>query len=164
MTTDREREAKLATLQWGLKQSFRAYVESAGGTIAADEGASRTADGAFVFAAAPGDAGLSLGADGKPRGAGRFVGEVRCEAHGGMLKVYLADPAVEIGPEGGVLTVAESPGRDSRVALATLDVGAATTDEDGAVVIPAKVSMDGWRVLPDNYPPTTPLDPVRLRL
>jgi hypothetical protein len=153
-----------ATLEWGLKQSFRAYVEGAGGSIATGEGTTRTADGAFVFGAAPGDAGLTIGPDGKPAGAGRFLGEVRCEAHGGMLKVFLADPAVEIGPDGGVLTVAESPGRDSRIALAVLDLDAATTGDDGALVIPAKVSMDGWRVLPDHYPPMTPLDPVRLRL
>lgn len=154
----------MATLEWGLKQSLRAYVEAAGGSIATDEGTARASDGAFVFAAAPGDAGLTLGADGKPRGTGRFAGEVRCEAHGGMLKVFLADPAVEIGPDGGVLTVADSPGRDSRVALAVLDLDAVTKGEDGALVIPAKVSRDGWRVLPDHYPPTTPLDPVRLRL
>jgi hypothetical protein len=152
------------TLEWGLKQSFRAYVEGAGGSIEIGEGTSRTSDGAFVFAAAPGDTGLTIGADGKPEGTGRFIGEVRCEAHGGMLKVFLADPAVEIGTQGGVLTVAESPGRDSRVALAVLDLDAATTGADGALVIPAKVSMDGWRVLPDHYPPMTPLDPVRLTL
>ena len=153
-----------ATLEWGLKQSLRGYVEGAGGTIETGDGVARTADGAFVFNAAPGDAGLALGADGKPAGTSRFVGEVRCEAHGGMLKVFLADPAIEIGPEGGVLTVAEGPGGDGRVALAVLDVGAATKGEDGALVIPAKVSRDGWRVLPDHYPTGTPLDPVRIRL
>ena len=152
-----------ATLEWGLKQSLRAYVEGAGGSIETGEGTTRAADGAFVFAAAAGDAGLTFGADGKPAGVGRFVGEVRCEAHGGMLKVFLADPAVEIGPEGGLLTVAESPGRDSRVALAVLDLEASRSEE-GALVIPAKVSRDGWRVLPDHYPMGTPLDPVRLRL
>jgi hypothetical protein len=52
-----------ATLEWGLKQSFRAYVEGAGGSIAVGEGTTRTADGAFAFAAAPGDTGLSV-ADG----------------------------------------------------------------------------------------------------
>jgi hypothetical protein len=153
-----------ASLEWGLKQSLRGYVEGAGGSIETGDGVARTADGAFVFAAAPGDAGLALGADGKPAGAGRFVGEVRCEAHGGMLKVFLADPAVEIGPDGGVLTVADGPGRDSRVALAVLDPDAVSRDGDGAFVIPAKVSRDGWRVLPDHYPPGTPLDPLRIRL
>ena len=152
-----------ATLEWGLKQSFRAYVEGAGGAIETGEGAARTADGSFEVAAAPGDAGLALGEGGKPAGTGRFTGAVRCEAHGGMLKVFLADPAVEIGPDGAALTVAESPDRDSRIALATLDLDAATKAGDGALVIPAKVARDGWRVLPDHYPPGTPLDPVRIR-
>jgi hypothetical protein len=150
-------------LSWGLKQSFRAYVEAAGGAIETAAGAQRTADGAFTFVAAPGE-GLKLGADGKPRGVGRFVGEVRCEAHGGMLKVFLADPSVEIGPEGAVLAVADTPARDRRVQLAQLDLAAATTSDDGELVIPAKISRDGWQVLGDHYPPSTPLDPVRLKL
>jgi hypothetical protein len=158
-----KREAGMGALEWGVKQSFRAYVEAVGGSIETAEGVERTADGAFVFAAAPGDAGLTAGPDGKPQGAARFVGEVRCEAHGGMLKVFLADPAIEIGPEGGVLTVADSPARDARVELAVLELDAATTS-GGEVVIPTKVARDGWRVLPDHYPPMSPLDPVRLRL
>jgi hypothetical protein len=152
------------TLEWGLKQSFRAYVEAAGGSIATGEGATRTADGAFAFAAAPGDAGLTLGAGGKPEGAARFVGEVRCEAHGGMLKVFLADPAVEIGADGAAITVAETAARDRRVALAVLDLEAATKGDDGALVIPTRLAMDGWRVLGDHYPPNTPLDPVRVKV
>lgn len=153
-----------ATLEWGLKQSFRSYVEGAGGSIEIGEGTTRTADGAFVFAAASGEAGLALGADGKPEGTGVFVGEVRCEAHGGMLKVFLADPRVEIGPSGATLTVADSAARDRRVELAVLDLGAAQAGENDVLVIPAKLARDGWQVLGDHYPPTTPLDPVRLRL
>jgi hypothetical protein len=152
-----------AKLSWGLKQSFRAYVEGAGGAIETGEGAQRSADGAFTFAAVPGD-GLRLGADGKPEGVGRFVGEVRCEAHGGMLKVFLADPSVEIGPAGAVVAVADTRARDRRVELAQLDLAAATIADDGEWVIPAKLSRDGWQVLGDHYPPSTPLDPVRLKL
>jgi hypothetical protein len=150
------------TLSWGLKQSFRAYVESAGGSIQTAEGAERTADGAFAFLAAEGE-GLTLDADGKLQGAGKFVGEVRCEAHGGMLKVFLADPSVEIGPAGAVITVADTPARDRRVELAALDLAAATTADDGALVIPARLARDGWQVLGDHYPASTPLDPVRLK-
>ena len=152
-----------AKLSWGLKQSFRAYVEGAGGAIETGDGAQRSADGAFTFPAAPGE-GLKLGADGKLEGVGRFVGEVRCEAHGGMLKVFLADPSVEIGPAGAVVAVADSGARDRRVELAQLDLAAATVAEDGAWVIPAKLARDGWQVLGDHYPPSTPLDPVRVRL
>lgn len=150
-------------LSWGLKQSFRAYVEGAGGAIETTAGAQRADDGAFTFEAAPGG-GLTLGVDGKPQGVGRFVGEVLCEAHGGMLKVFLADPSVEIGPAGAVIAVADTPARDRRVELAQLDLGAATVADDGELVIPAKLSRDGWRVLGDHYPPSTPLDPVRLKL
>ncbi len=151
-----------ATLGWGVKQSFRGYVEGVGGTIEVDSGAARDDEGAFTFSAAPGE-GLTLGADGKPTGRGDFVGEVRFEAHGGMLKVFLADPRVEIGPSGATITVADSPARDIRVALADLDMAAAK-EEGGEVVIPSKLSKDGWRVLGDHYPMMTPLDPVRLRL
>jgi hypothetical protein len=152
-----------ATLSWGLKQSFRAYVESAGGSIETGAGVARTVDGAFTFLAASGD-GLALGVDGKLEGVGRFLGEVRCEAHGGMLKVFLADPSVEIGPAGAVVVVADTPARDRRVELAQLDLAAATIADDGELVIPAKLSRDGWQVLGDHYPPSTPLDPVRLKL
>jgi hypothetical protein len=150
-------------LTWGLKQSFRNYVEASGGAIETGEGAERAADGAFIFLAAPGE-GLKLGADGQAQGAGGFVGEIRCEAHGGMLKVFLADPSVEIGPAGAVLAVADTATRDRRVALAELDIGAATLAQDGDLVIPAKLSRDGWRVLGDHYPASTPLDSVRLKL
>jgi len=152
-----------AQLTWGLKQSFRAYVEAAGGLIETGEGAERDADGAFVFQAAPGE-GLTLGVDGKPAGVGRFAGEVRCEAHGGMLKVFLADPSVEIGPAGAVITVADTPGRDRRVELALLDLAAATIAHDDVWVIPAKLSRDGWQVLGDHYPQSTPLDAVRVKV
>ena len=135
-----------AKLSWGLKQSFRAYVEGAGGAIETGEGAQRSADGAFTFSAVPGE-GLRLGADGKPEGVGRFVGEVRCEAHGGMLKVFLADPSVEIGPAGAIVAVADTRARDRRVELARLDLATATIADDGAWVIPAKLSRDGWQVL-----------------
>jgi Htaa len=152
-----------AELSWGLKQSFRAYVEGAGGAIETGEGARRADDGAFTFPAAPGE-GLKLGADGKPEGVGRFVGEVRCEAHGGMLKVFLADPSVEIGPAGAVVTVADTRARDRRVELAQLDLATATIADEGEWVISAKLSRDGWQVLGDHYPAATPLDPVRLKL
>jgi hypothetical protein len=152
-----------ATLSWGLKQSFRAYVEGSGGVIEAGEGAVRAADGAFAFPAAPGE-GLTSGADGRPEGVGRFAGAVRCEAHGGMLKVAFADPSVEIGPDGAAVFVADVRDPARRIALAVLDLAKATLGDDGAWVIPAKLARDGWQVLGDHYPQSTPLDPVRLTL
>lgn len=151
------------TLTWGVKQSFRNYVQSMGGVTEAGGGAERTADGEFTFAVAPGSD-LSLDADGKPQGQAAFLGEVRFAAHGGMLSVFFADPALEFGPGSAILTVADTEARTVRVEIAKLDLTAITTGNDGEMVIPAALSMYGGQLLGDHYPPMTPLDPVRLML
>ncbi len=161
--TENQPLVRAATLIWGVKQSFRNYVEGSGGAIDAGMGAARTEDGAFAFPAAPGET-LTLDADGRPQGRGGFVGEVRFQAHGGMLSVFLADPALEIGPTGAFLTVADSPERTRRLPLAKLDLAAMSTGDDGELVIAATMSMEGWQVLGDHYQPMTPLDPVRVKL
>jgi hypothetical protein len=156
-----ENHPLFTTLSWGVKQSFRSYVEAAGGAIEVLDGADRTADGQFTFTAAPG-AGLELDDDGKPVGRGAFLGEVRFEAHGGMLSVSLADPIVEITAAEAVLTVADSGARTRRVEVARLDLTAMTHGESGEIVIAATLSAEGSQWLGDHYPMRTPLDPVRL--
>ena len=153
-------EEQVTRLIWGVKQSFRTYVEATGGAITAGDGAERLADGSFSFATAEG--GLTLDADGKPQGTGRFLGEVRFEAHGGMLSVRLFDPALEISASGATLTVADHPARDRRVEIAHLDLAAMTRGDDGEIVIPTTLAMHGIQLLGDHYPMRTPLDPVRL--
>lgn len=159
--TEDQRPAPVTTLSWGVKQSFRGYVEATGGLIETRDGAQRAADGGFTFAAGP-ENGLTLDANGKPQGHGKFLGEVRFEAHGGMLSVRLADPCLEIGSSGAALTVADGSERTRRVEIARLDLAAMTSGSSGEVVIPAALSMDGSQLLGDHYPPMTALDPVRL--
>lgn len=154
--------ANVTMLSWGVKQSFRSYVEATGGVIEAGGGAERTEDGGFTFAPAPGGD-LRLDADGKLEGRGTFTGELKFEAHGGMLSVFLADPIIEVGPSGAVLTVADSKSRTHRVEIARLDLAAMTTD-DGEIVLPTALLMHGIQVLGDHYPLMTALDPVRLKL
>ncbi|MBR7620985.1 HtaA domain-containing protein [Phenylobacterium sp. 20VBR1] len=151
------------TLTWGVKQSFRAYVEGAGGTIEAGAGAQRTADGGFTFDAAP-DSSLTVDADGKLTGRGLFLGEVQFAAHGGMLKVALVDPILEITDAGALLTVADHVSRTYRLEAARLDLGVANTEPSGEVVLPAALMMFGCQWLGDHYPAGTPLDPVQLGL
>ena len=152
---------RVATLHWGVKTSFRGYVAMMGGVTEVGGGAELATDGGFTFAAAP-DSDLAVAADGSLTGQGRFLGEVRFEAHGGMLKVFLADPAVEITETGAVLTVADSAARTRRVEIAKLDLAAITAGEPGETSIPTSLTMDGSFVLGDHYPPTTALDPARL--
>ncbi|MFC3078927.1 HtaA domain-containing protein [Phenylobacterium terrae] len=154
-------DVQIAALHWGVKQSFRSYVEAVGGQIALSGPAERAPDGGFVFAA--GEAAVTRSPDGRPQGQAQFSGEVRFEAHGGMLKVAIADPGVELGPDGGALTVADPWAAGKRMAIAKLDVAAAVT-EAGEVALPAVTTIDGMQLLGDHYPPGTQLDPVRLKL
>jgi hypothetical protein len=159
--TEDPKPMPVASLSWGVKQSFRGYVETVGGVTETDAGAGRAADGGFTFPAAP-DTTLSLAADGTLAGIGRFLGEVRFQAHGGMLKVCLADPILEIGPSGAAVTVADSSARTFRLEIARLDLAATPPGELGEIVIPAALTIEGMQLLGDHYPPGTPLDPVRL--
>jgi hypothetical protein len=159
--TEDQKSVPVASLSWGVKQSFRGYVDATGGVTETDGGAGRAADGGFTFAAAP-DSTLSVAADGTLAGIGRFLGEVRFQAHGGMLKVCLADPILEISASGATVTVADSRARTFRLEIAKLDLTATTAGELGEIVIPAALTIEGMQLLGDHYPPKTPLDPVRL--
>ena len=54
-------------LTWGVKASFRSYVEAVGGTVTLGDGATRAEDGSFVFTAVPGGD-LSIAPDGTATG------------------------------------------------------------------------------------------------
>jgi hypothetical protein len=148
----------MTTLSWGVKQSFRGYIEAAGGTIAVTGGAERAPDGGFLFPEGP-ESTLTQGPDGRLTGTGRFQGEVSFQAHGGMLNVVLTDPWVEATETGLILSVAAGPTR--RVAFAKLDAAAMTTEGD-ATLLPAAITLDGMFILGDHYPPGTALDVVRV--
>jgi hypothetical protein len=149
----------MATLSWGVKQSFRGYMDAAGGTVAVGGGAERAPDGGFLFPGGP-ESTLARGADGGLQGTGRFEGQVSFNAHGGMLNVVLTDPWVEATDAGLVLSVAAGPAR--RVVVAKLDAAAMPTEADGTLALPAAITLDGMFILGDHYPPGTALDPVRL--
>jgi hypothetical protein len=158
-----DRSARKPLLVWGVKQSFRNYVEATGGTIEAAGEAERLEDGVFAFAPAP-DAASALDSGGRPTGTVKFQGEVRFQAHGGMLSVFLADPSIELDAEGAVLMVADAPSRKFRIPIARLDLSAAEPLVEGGLSIPSAVTIEGMQLLGDHYPPRTPLDPVRIRL
>ena len=109
-------------LSWGVKASFRNYVEAVEGSIDLSEGATRAEDGSFVFTAVPGG-NLTIASDGSATGAMRFQGKVTFDAHGGMLKATLTELGVEAGPDGLVLTVLEAPLNQDRCAIANLGCG-----------------------------------------
>jgi hypothetical protein len=146
-------------LTWGVKASFRSYVEAAGGSTVLSDGATRAKDGAFVFAAEP-DGDLAIASDGSASGTMRFLGTVTFEAHGGMLKTMLTELGIETGTDGLVLTARDTQlGRD-RCVIAEL--GPAEVGPDGEITLGAQITLDGSYQIADNYPPGTELDPLRL--
>ena len=146
-------------LTWGVKASFRGYVEAAGGSITVSDGAVRAEDGAFIFSAASGGD-LTIAPDGKATGSMRFQGTVIFDAHGGMLKSTLTELGLEAGDEGLVLTALEGPMNTGRCAIA--EVYPIEVDAEDAITLGAKITIDGMYQIADNYPPGTELDPLRL--
>jgi|TARA_B110000495_G_C22902884_1_gene526944 hypothetical protein len=146
-------------LTWGVKASFRSYVEAAGGSVTLSDGATRAEDGSFVFTAVPGGD-LSIAADGSATGAMRFQGAVTFEAHGGMLKTTIAELGLEAGTDGLVLTAPEAPQNQSRCTIAQL--GPIEVGAGDAITIGSEITLDGMYQIADNYPPGTELDPLHL--
>lgn len=146
-------------LSWGVKASFRSYVEAAGGTIDLSDGATRADDGSFVFRAVPGGD-LNIASDRSATGAMRFQGKITFDAHGGMLKATLTELGLEVGTDGLVLTALEAPLNRDRCAIARLRV--VEIGPDDAVTLGAEITLDGMYQIADNYPPGTELDPLRL--
>lgn len=146
-------------LVWGVKASFRGYVEAAGGSIAVSDGACRTEDGAIIFEALPGGD-LEIAADGSATGSMRFKGAVKFNAHGGMLDSTLNEIALEAGDDGLVITVLEAPMNQGRCTVAT--VGPIEVGADGTITANTQITMDGMYQIADNYPPGTELDPIQL--
>jgi hypothetical protein len=146
-------------LSWGVKASFRGYVEGVGGSIKTSGGATRTEEGAFLFEAIPGG-NLTISPDGSAIGAIKFKGTVVFNAHGGMLDSTLTELAIESTDEGLVVTVLEAPANDDRCAVATL--GPIEVKPDGTVTMGSQITIDGMYQIADNYPPGTELDPVTL--
>ena len=149
----------ISKLTWGVKASFRGYVEGVGGSITASDGATRTEDGGIVFTAIPGGD-LTIAPDGSATGSMRFEGTVHFKAHGGMLDSTLAELALEATDDGLFITVLEAPMNQGRCAIAKL--GAVEVGPDGEMTLRAEITMDGMYQIADNYPPGTELDPVLL--
>ena len=161
MSEEEQPPLQIAALAWGVKESFRRYVEAAG-TIEIFGAAARAADGGFVFPATA-NSDLRIDADGILRGQASFAGEVLFKAHGGALNIRLTDPVVEIGEKGLLFMVAESGGHSRRAEFAQLNMAAATFGLD-EILLPAKLWWDGSEVLDNHYQAMTPIDPVRLML
>ncbi|MCC3775451.1 HtaA domain-containing protein [Streptomyces sp. UNOB3_S3] len=143
---------KDGTLGWGLKKSFRDYVEGgfANGAIKTTDGAQRTADGSFAFTDGKGTYDMSTHAVGST-----FKGGVRFTGHEGELDITFADVklAGDAGGKTGRITadVTKDGKTQDDVPIAALDLAAAkrTMGAGGKVTfdgIPATLTAEGAKV------------------
>lgn len=158
-----------ARLEWGFKESFRAYVS---GSIA--NGEWQAADGAtystptFTF----GDGAGSL-ASGSATAELLFAGSIRFTGHGGILDTTVSTPRVVLADAASGLLVLDVVGTTQEgaevaaqaVEFATLDLTRATRSvEDGVLTlggITAALTEDGAAAF-GTYPAGEPLDPITI--
>ncbi|MGV3713020.1 HtaA domain-containing protein [Pseudolysinimonas sp.] len=165
-------DVEAATLDWGFKESFRAYID---GSIA--NGEWTVADGAtyetptFGFTASDGRIDPS-----GPNGSIEFPGSVRFTGHDGLLDTTIANPVL----------VLRAGGEDALLLLdvtgATMDGDAVAVEEtpfvaidlagqdlapvDGVLTIseaPTALTADGEIAFP-NYPAGEAFDPVTITM
>ncbi|WP_308797462.1 HtaA domain-containing protein [Agromyces silvae] len=165
-----EGDVSSATLDWGVKQSFRSYIASgpAQGAITPGAGASVNSDGTFRWAA--GD-GVFDGA--VPSADVTFGGSVHFTGHGGLLDVLIENPRVDIdGSTGTLYADVKSKGLTGSdfdqdgVAFASLQVGTPVVNGDEALYtgVAATLTADGVAAFAEFYPAGTALDPLSFSL
>lgn len=162
-----------ASLSWGFKESFRAYVS---GSIANGDWSTSGNAGyqTPVFTWSKGDG--TRAEDGEGRLG--FTGAIRFTGHSGALDTSIADPVVQFTADSAVLTVDYAgtsmddalAGKENRQEIAgvpfvDLDLakGVTTTDQDVVTIsdIPTSLTEAGSAAFP-NYPAGTAFDPVTL--
>ena len=163
-----------ATLTWGVKESFRAYVS---GSIAngdwTTEGAATYETPEFRFEEGAG----SLSEDGT-EGDVDFDGAIRFTGHDGALGVTLANPVVRFTDATSAVLMLDVTSGDraaaeagdtstrttERVPFADLDLASAAASDTAEMRfedVPATLTEQGHGVF-DSYEAGTPLDPVDL--
>ena len=162
---------RAATLDWGFKESFRAYIDGAiaNGEWTVDEGATY-ATPTFSF---PGVSGRVDPRD--PNGSVSFAGSVRFTGHGGILDTTIANPVLVVRGDGTGLLLLDVSGPTmdgDEVAVVeapflTVDLaGQDLTPVDGLITIdaaPTALTAEGEAAFP-NYPEGEAFDPITVTM
>ena len=156
-----------ATLTWGFKESFRAYIDGgiANGEWTASGGATyETPD--FIWDAGQGHYDPETG-----YGYVGFPGSVRFTGHGGLLDTTIADPELSISRDGAALILDVSgPSMEGdqieAQGVTFVDLTSITTSGEGARLTlesDTVLTADGEAAFPD-YQAGTAFDPVTVTL
>ncbi|WP_424533549.1 HtaA domain-containing protein [Sphaerisporangium viridialbum] len=130
-------------MAWGVRASFRAYVEEAGEIRIEAPASAAGREFRFRRAACDGD-------------VVRYEGAVLFTAHGGLLRLEVRDPSIHREGERLVLSVADTTAPGRRLILADLEPA---TDGSG---LHATLAPEGAVAFDFRYPAGSPLEPVHL--
>lgn len=150
-----------AGMSWGVKRTFTRYVSTMpDGRYGAGGGATEVVDGTFFFELED-----ATGYDPvRQEGFAKYRGDIRYKAHGGVLFVMLVDPWLELRDGVGELSVVDAehwPGREQRLALATLRSDSGEGLPPGWEQLEARLTPAGAAIFNDVYAVGELLEPVR---
>ena len=147
-----------ATLDWGVKASFRSYITGpiAAGGWTVDGGATDATPFGWSSGSGAADAAGATGSVSYP-GSVHFVG------HGGVLDILFANPAV-VQSSASSATLYVDTATATGVPLATLDLASGANGSSAGTVafsgVPASLTADGAAAFGGFYTAGTALDPV----
>ena len=153
-TTSRTAIPATGELRWNIKQSFRDYVaELPDGVEAWTSEMGSTTDGDLVFPVVE----MIVTEDSVLTPIFKFAGSIQFVGYGGMLRVDLRDPWLEVGEELTTISADSAPSGvpPRRTPIATLEGGPAPTEE-GAWVWRTEstlLTVAGAALLGSVYPP-----------
>jgi hypothetical protein len=158
-----------ATLSWGFKESFRAYVTglAAGDWVVSGGASYETPE--FRWSEPAGSW------DGESTAGIAFTGAVRFTGHDGVLDTTIANPRLVLdGHSGSLMLDVTGTTRDGRpvsaagIEFAELDLTAAERTDDGGVVrisgIPAVLTAGGAAAFGSTYQAGESLDAITIEL
>lgn len=151
--------ATAGELLWGVKESFRQYVDRSEGVTHVSGGASINDDGRITFPFAGAEA-----IEGGPQ-VFRFGGGVEFDAHGGLLAVRLREPWLEAVDGEVTLTVMHPAFREAterRLPLCRVDATGAKV-KGGVIFLggaPTTLLMEATGIFDNLYPPGIEFDPL----
>lgn len=146
-------------LYWTVRESFVRYVlGNPDGQMWGDDGLETDGEGTFRFPLTS----ATRTADGWRI---EFSGDLRFSAHGGMLTVGIVHPVLELGAEGGVLTVEAGDG--TRRPLVAVEAAEPVPIDGGFIVfppLPTTLAADAVAMFGESYPAGSRFDPLRIAI
>ncbi|WP_083428462.1 HtaA domain-containing protein [Corynebacterium sp. NML140438] len=171
--TASHRTVSAGTMDWGVRESFRKYIETgvAKGSISTDEGASRSG-ATFQFPAE------SSAITGPSSGQFNFIGSVHFSGHDGSLELTLSNPILVVNGTSAELRVDYSTrkyvgagavgpveeGQKEVLATITLDAEPDFTANQATLSGQTSLTSSGANIFAGFYEAGEPLDPVSIEL